>query len=272
MDAAEGGGAVETSSQGRLAGRVAVVTGAGRGIGRAIADRYVDEGATVVVCARTSGDIEAVVERAKERGLPGLSLQADVTDIDGARAPVRAAVSEFGRVDILVNNVGGSRGLTRDPFECPDGDFESQITLIVLATWWASREALPHMRANQWGRIINIGSGASKVTSGFVAYTAAKHGVVGMTKELAMKAGRFGITVNCLCPGWTLTSAVNWEAVGRMNGGMSADAARAWAEDQAAEGRILTPEELTGTATLLASDEGGGITGQVISVDGGFKI
>jgi NAD(P)-dependent dehydrogenase (short-subunit alcohol dehydrogenase family) len=261
----------EAPPEGRLSGRIAVVTGAGRGIGRAIAERFVDEGATVVVSARTPDEIERVVERASGRGLRGLSIRTDATDPQGARAPVRAAVSEFGRIDVLVNNVGGARGLCLDPFECSDADFESAITLNLFSSWWASREALPTMRAHGWGRIVNVGSGASKVASGFVAYTAAKHGLVGLTKELAVKAGHYGITVNCLCPGWTQTSALNWDTVGRQKG-ITPEAARSLAAGQNAQNRILEPDELTGMATFLASPEGAGVTGQVISVDGGYMI
>jgi NAD(P)-dependent dehydrogenase (short-subunit alcohol dehydrogenase family) len=250
---------------------VAVVTGAGRGIGRAIADRFVDEGATVVVSSRTQVEIDHVVERAKERGLNGLSIRSDASDPEGARAPVRAAVSEYGRIDVLVNNVGSARQQCLDPFDCTDEQFEAALTLNLLSSWRASREALTTMRDNGCGRIINIGSAASKGTSGFIAYTAAKHGLVGLTRELAVKVGLFGITVNCLCPGWTLTGALDWDRIGRQQG-MSAAAARAWAESQNAQGRILEPAELTGMATFLASAEGAGVTGQVISVDGGYKI
>jgi len=259
------------SGASRLVGKVAVVTGAGKGIGRAIAERFVNEGATVVVSSRTKEDLDPVVDLARELGLDGRSVVADATDPEDARSPVRTAVSDFGRIDVLVNNVGGSKGLCRDPFTAEDSEFEISITLNLMSTWWASREALPHMREQRWGRIINIGSGASKNATGFVAYTAAKHGLVGLTKELASKSGRYGITVNCLCPGWTQTRAINWETIGKQQG-VSAEEARTRAEAQNVQHRILMPEELTGMAAFLASEEGKGITGQIVSVDGGYKI
>lgn len=259
------------SDQGRLAGRVAVVTGAGKGIGRAIAERFIDEGATVVVSSRTKEDLDPVVEIAKKNGLNGLAVVADASDPEDARSPIKAAVADFGRIDILVNNVGGSRQLCRDAFTADDSEFEVSITLNLRTTWWSSREALPHMRDQRWGRIINIGSGASKVVTGFIAYTAAKHGLVGLTKELAAQGGPYGITVNCLCPGWTMTRAISWELIGKQQG-ISADAAREQAESQNVQHRVLAPEDLTGMAAFLASEEGLGVTGQVLSVDGGYKI
>lgn len=106
---------------------------------------------------------------------------------------------------------------------------------------------------------------------GSVAYTAAKHGLVGLTKQLALRVGEHGITVNCLCPGWTNTSLVDWEAIGRRRGVTAEEAEQAAARENA-QNRVLEPDELAGMAVLLASDDGAGITGQVISVDGGYRI
>jgi NAD(P)-dependent dehydrogenase (short-subunit alcohol dehydrogenase family) len=251
---------------------VAVVTGGGRGIGRAIALRYAREGATVVISSRTQSDLDEVVGQiAGEGGPPALAVVADASDREDARRPVRVATEELGRVDILVNNVGGSRGRGHDPFDGDDASFEDTLVLNLTSAFWTTREALPGMRERGFGRVISIGSGASKRAAGTVGYTTAKHGLIGMTKQLALSAGEHGITVNLLCPGWTNTSLLDFEKVAK-RAGTTVDEAMAVAHADNAQHRVLEPEELTGMATLLASDDGAGITGQVISVDGGYRL
>jgi NAD(P)-dependent dehydrogenase (short-subunit alcohol dehydrogenase family) len=127
------------------------------------------------------------------------------------------------------------------------------------------------MREQQYGRVINIGSGASKRAAGALGYTTAKHGLVGLTKALAAAAGRDGITVNCICPGWTNTTLADWDAMARIQN-RSPEEVRARAEAENLQHRVLEPEELGPMAALLASPDGAGITGQVISVDGGYRV
>ena len=257
---------------GQIPGRVAVVTGGGRGIGRAIALRYAREGATVVISSRTQSDLDAVVAQiAADVGATALAVVADATDRDDARRPVLEAIEHLGRVDVLVNNVGGTIGRHHDPFTGDDESFERTLTLNLTSAWWTTREALPGMRERGFGRIISIGSGASKHAAASLSYTTAKHGLVGFTKQLAQITGRTGITVNLLCPGWTNTSLLDFEAVAR-RAGTTVDEAVESAESESAQHRVLEPEELTGMATLLASDDGAGVTGQVISVDGGYRL
>ena len=254
-----------------LAGRIAVVTGGGRGIGRAIALGMAGEGATVVVSSRTQEQLDAVVAQIKDAGGQGLAVVADAADESQARSPVVAATSEFGGVDILVNNVGGSSGGNHDPFSGDAEAFMGTLRLNLISAFWTSQEALIPMREQGYGRIINIGSGASKRAAASVGYTAAKHGLVGLTKQLAMAAAPHGITVNCLCPGWTNTALVDFERLGAAKG-ITAAEAEAEAHAESAQRRILEPEELVPMAALLASEAGGGITGQVISVDGGYRL
>jgi NAD(P)-dependent dehydrogenase (short-subunit alcohol dehydrogenase family) len=253
--------------------RVAVVTGGGRGIGRAIARRLAADGITVVVSARTRSDLDAVVAEIEHGGGRGLAVVADATDRSDARRPVQEAVRAFGRIDVLVNNVGGVIGADHDPFSGSDDAFERTLTVNLTTVWWTTREALPHLRDRGWGRVVNIGSGSSKASApeSRLAYTTAKHGLVGFTRQLARATALHGITVNCVCPGWTNTPAVNWEAIARRRG-VSIEEARAVALSANAQQRILEPEELTPMVSLLVSDEGAGITGQVISVDGGYGI
>lgn len=256
---------------GVLKGRVAVVTGGGRGIGRAIALGMAQEGATVVVSSRTRQQLDSVVGEIAGVGAKGFAVVADAADEVQARSPVRAALAEFGRIDVLVNNVGGSSGGNHDPFSGSAEPFMATLRLNLISAFWTSQEALGPMREQGNGRIINIGSGASKRAAASVGYTAAKHGLVGLTKQLAMAAAPYGITVNCLCPGWTNTALVDFERLAAAKG-ITATQAEADAHAESAQRRILEPEELAPMAVLLASDAGGGITGQVISVDGGYRL
>ncbi len=135
----------------------------------------------------------------------------------------------------------------------------------LTTAYYASRAALPQMVAGGYGRVINIGSGYATRGGGMIAYSAAKHGLVGLTRALAYQVPP-QITVNCLCPGLTDTALLNW------GGADGAAAATAKAEAHTVQGRVLAPQELTPMATLLAGPDGAGITGQVISVDGGYKV
>ncbi len=256
---------------GQLDGRIAVVTGGGRGIGRAIARRYAREGATVVISSRTQSDLEEVLDGIRSIGGDGRIVVADAMDREGAREPVRAALRDFGRLDILVNNVGGSVGHGHDPFDGDDASFEDTVTMNLTSSFWTTREALPAMREQSYGRILGIVSGASKHTGANLAYVTAKHGLVGFTKQLAAAGAPHGITANLLCPGWTSTSLIDWEVIGASKG-ISAAEAKAWASAFALQNRVLDPDELTGMATLLVAADGLGVTGQIISVDGGYKV
>jgi NAD(P)-dependent dehydrogenase (short-subunit alcohol dehydrogenase family) len=257
-------------SVGQLDGQVAVITGGGRGIGRAIALRYAAEGATIVISSRTDDDLQATLKAADAGPERGMAVVADATVRDDARRPVEEALRRFGRIDVLVNNVGGHIG-RRDPFTDDGGGFERTLVLSLTSAWWTSTAALPAMRDQGSGRIISIGSGASKRTGASVAYVAAKHGLVGLTRQLAADAAPYGINVNLLCPGWTRTSLLDFEAVAQRNG-TSADEEEARAAAEALQHRVLEADELAGMAVLLAGADGRGITGQVISVDGGYKV
>ena len=256
---------------GQLTDRVAVITGGGRGIGRAIALRYAAEGATVVISSRTAGDLDDVLRTADLGADRGLAVVADATDRVDARRPVTEALDRFGRVDILVNNVGGTIGGNPDPFAGDDNAFEQTLTLCLTSAWWTTSAALPGMRERGFGRILSIGSGASKMTGGSLPYVAAKHGLAGFTKQLAAAAAPYGINVNLLCPGWTRTSLLDFDKIAARQGTTAAEEEERAAQENL-QHRVLEADELAGMATLLAADDGRGITGQVISVDGGYKV
>ena len=260
---------------GRLDGLVALVTGGGRGIGHAIALDLARDGANIAVSSRSRNELDAVVGEVAALGRQGLAVTADATVRDEAIGAVTAAIAHFGQLDILVNNVGGvttRNGFAdHDPFTHDDDIFAENLTLNLVTHYWVTRAALPHMRERGYGRIINIGSGYAKTSGGTLSYSAAKHGLIGLTRALAAQVAPYGITVNCLCPGWTNTQLIGIEQMAERLGTDVEGAKRYLGQDNLLK-RILEPEELGPMAALLAAPESAGITGQVISVDGGYKV
>jgi len=261
-----------------LQGATALITGGGRGIGRAIALAYAAEGAAGFVAARTEAEVSAVAAEITAAGGVAHWGVADVARVEEARGLVATAEAALGGLDVLVNNAGGvvsrSGPSDHDPFDYDDGAFADTMALNLMASHWTSSAALPGMRARGYGRIINVGSGASKgVAPAPIAYHAAKHGLVGLTRALAASVAPYGITVNCLCPGPTQTALYEGaHALVR-----AVDASVQNAEPDAVppnlQGRVLAPSEIAPMAVLLGSRAGGGgITGQVLSVDGGYKV
>jgi NAD(P)-dependent dehydrogenase (short-subunit alcohol dehydrogenase family) len=249
-----------------LRGRTAVVTGGGRGIGRAIALGLAAEGVTVAVVSRTKEELDAVVAEAKERGGDGIALVVDCTDGPALKRAVAEAHGGAG-LDILVNNVGGLIGEPEKlaALDHDDELFERNLFLNLTSAYYATRAALPRMVDGGYGRVISIGSGYAAHGGGTISYSAAKHGLVGLTRALAYQVPA-EITVNCLCPGWTNTAVLDW------NGPEGRAGAQAKAAVHTVQGRVLEPEELAPMAVLLAGPDGAGITGQTISVDGGYKV
>ena len=203
---------------GQLDDQVAVITGGGRGIGRAIALRYAAEGAKIVISSRTAQDLAATLAEAGAGQDRGAAVVADATDRDDARRPVEEALRRFGRVDILVNNVGGHIG-RRDAFSDDGGAFERTLVLSLTSAWWTSTAALPAMRAPGLRDASSTSARVPPSAPGRrVAYVAAKHGLLGLTRQLAADAAPHGINVNLLCPGWTRTSLLDFDAVARRRG------------------------------------------------------
>lgn len=260
---------------GRLDGRVALITGGGRGIGRAIALEMAREGADIAVSSRSVDELESVAAEVQALGRRGIAVPADAMLRDQTLAAVESTVEHLGSIDILVNNVGGvttRHGMQDlDTFAHDDDVFTDNIVLNLITHYWSARAALPHMRERGFGRVINIGSGYAKTSGGPLAYSAAKHGVIGFTRALAAQVAPYGITVNCLCPGWTNTRLVPLDQYAERLG-TDIEGAKAFLARDNLLDRILEPEELGPMAALLAAPESAGITGQVISVDGGYRV
>lgn len=257
----------------KLDGRTAVITGGTRGIGRGIAEAFLAEGANVVVNGRSPEKGEQAL---KEMGAGERALFAagDVRVQRQAEALVDAAVARFGAIDILVNNAGGSSGFA-PVAELSDEAWQEALNWMLNATFWCTRWALKDMLKRQWGRIINISSveGRQANKAAVSHYITNKHAINGFTKAVAFENGPLGITCNAICPGAVETDLM------RNAGAAAAEASGATYEQyldgyaqEAAIKRLNSVEEVAAVAVLLASEEGGGITGALVDVDGGTNL
>lgn len=243
-------------------GRVALVTGAAQGIGRAIAAALRAAGATVIVA-----DLDAKGLAATADAIGASTHVADLSERGAARDCVEAALLANGRLDVLVNAAGGVRGQVGRPIEAIDeADWHALFAANVDGAFWLAQAAAPVMKAARYGRIVTISSGAGLRPSltGIQAYAAAKHALVGLTKQLAWEFGPFGITVNSVAPGFVLsnpTTQRQWESYG-------AEGQKRMVENIHTR-RLGTPEDIALASLFFASEQAGWITGQVLSVDGG---
>jgi len=245
-----------------LEGRVALVTGASRGIGRAIAIELARRGARVIVNYNSNADAAASVVAAIEQlGGQALAAQADVSDMQAAAGLVKTALDAYGELQILVNNAG----ITRDGLIMTMGEAEwSQVLQTNLAsTFYCSKAAVRHMMRKRYGRIINISSISGIMgNAGQTNYSASKAGQIGFTKALAREVAPRNITVNAVAPGFIETDI--WEGVPQdIQTGM---------KDIIPLGRIGQAEEVAQAVAFLASDAAAYITGQVLNVDGGMAM
>jgi 3-hydroxybutyrate dehydrogenase len=254
---------------GKLDGRVAAITGGTAGIGRAIAEAFLAEGATVSLNGRSQTKGEKVLA---ELGAGArASFQAgDVTQVENVEAFIDGTVARHGKIDILVNNAGGGSVLV-PTVDMPYDAWDHTIKWNLYSTFWASKRALPTMLAQHWGRIINISSVEGKHGKPVLGpYVAAKHAINGLTKTIAQEYGTQGVTCNSICPGLVITDIVNENGPSTAAAmGMTFEEMVALYSSEAATKRPTTVEEVAAVAVLLASEVGGGITGSAISVDGG---
>jgi NAD(P)-dependent dehydrogenase (short-subunit alcohol dehydrogenase family) len=244
-----------------LTGKVALVTGGSKGLGKAMARGFAEAGADVVISSRHEKELRpALDEILKGTGRKGRIVVADMTKRADVTRLAKTAVEQLGRVDILVNNAGSNKPQAID--QITDEVWDEIIELNLSSVMALTRALVPQMKERRWGRIIHISS-----VMGFLskerrnAYSATKAALLGLARASALDLGAFGITVNCLAPGPFLTDLPA--------GVLSAAEQQTFAEHTAI-GRWAKPEELAGPALLLASDAGSYITGQTIIVDGGF--
>ena len=257
----------------KLEGQVAAITGGTAGLGRGIAEAFLREGAKVALFARNPEKGAKVLEELRAE-FPGegcaIFVAGDVMQQADVEGFLDATVREYGTVDILVNNAGGAGDL-QPMVDLSDEAFDEAMKWNVYSTFWASRRALRTMIDRKHGRIINMSSMEGKHGKPvFTAYTAAKHAINGMTKSLAREVGTMGVTANTICPGLVITDIIKNNGPETAKAmGMEFDEMITMFAQEAAIKRPNTVEEIAAVAVLLASKEGGGITGAAISVDGG---
>ena len=245
-----------------MEGKVAVVTGASRGIGKAIAVKLASKGATVVINYNGSRErAEEVKNEVESAGGKAVIIQCNVADFDACKEFIETVIKEQGRIDILVNNAG----ITKDGLimKMKEEDFDSVLNVNLKGTFNTIRHSARQMLKQRCGKIINISSVSGILGNvGQANYAASKAGVIGLTKTMARELGSRGITVNAIAPGFVDTEMTE----------VLSEEIRENACKQIILGRFGKPEDIANTAVFLASDKADYITGQVISVDGGMNV
>ena len=251
----------------RLKDKVAIITGAGQGIGKAYAARFLDEGAKVVVADYNKERGDSALADLKGRG-EVVFVPTDISEPESAEACARATQEKFGTVDILVNNAALYYDI--DNANNSPEYLKRVFDVNLHGAWLMARAVTPTMCAQRWGRIINQSSGAAYIyltppeetfrELGAFTYSQTKWGIVGLTKFMASQLGQFNVTVNCIAPGVTMTEATKKIVPEDMIGMVTF---------MSAMRRALEPEDLTGAAVFFASDDANFVTGQVLCVDGG---
>jgi NAD(P)-dependent dehydrogenase (short-subunit alcohol dehydrogenase family) len=252
-----------------LNGKVALVTGGGRGIGEACAVALAEAGADVAVCSRSSGEIDVVAGRIRAMGRRSQAVVCDVTDADQVRRMAEEVNSQFGPVEILVNNAG--LGRSHRFVDHPDELWSQMLAINLTSVYYVTKAFVPKMIETRRGRVINIASVMSKIGGKYVAaYAAAKHGVLGLTRALAVELVGYNITVNAVCPGYVDTPMTDENVANIVSKtGMPGAEARKALEKLSPQNRLIEAGEVAAVVVMLASDVAQGINGQAINIDGG---
>lgn len=256
--------------QGRLSGRVALISGGSRGIGLAIAKAYAREGAKLCLLATKA---PALAQMASTLHLPESDLitsSVDVRDTDACHDMVKQVMARWGQLDVLVNNAGIYKA--RSFLEYEPNDFRDMFDVNLMGTVHLTQAALPYMLSQKSGRVINIASSAGKAGSrNQSAYNVSKHAVVGLTRCLALETAAQGVTVNAICPGLTQTDMVDTLNTSFASAaGVTADQMLQTILARVPMNRLLNVDEIAGMAVYLGSSESSGMTGQALSIDGGM--
>ena len=246
-----------------LAGKTALVTGAGRGIGRGMALAFAEAGADVALNARTETELKAVAGEIEALGRRAVTIAASVETADGARRVVESAIEQLGQLDVLLNAAGTA--IRRPAEEMTEEQFERQVNVNLRGTYFACQAAGRHMLERGSGSIVNIGSLTTSFGLPLRSVYAATKGAVGqLTKTLAVEWAARGVRVNCIAPGWILTPLTQ---------PLHDDPKQSdWIVGRTPMGRWGTPEDLQGVAVYLASGASAFMTGQTLYVDGGFIV
>lgn len=244
--------------------RVAIVTGAARGIGAAVARRLAADGIAVGVLDLDDADCSEVVDSIGSDGGRAVALAADVSDERAVRAAVSRCVEELGPPNVLVNNAG----ITRDDlvFRMSAGDWDAVMDVHLRGAFLMSREVQRHMTAQGWGRIVSLSSVSALGNRGQANYSAAKSGLHGFTKTLAVELGRYGVTANCVAPGYVVTDMIVRTAA-RL--GVTTEELIERTVAEIPVGRMGTPDDIAAAVSYFASDEASFVTGQILYVSGG---
>jgi 3-hydroxybutyrate dehydrogenase len=252
-----------------LAGKRALVTGASRGIGRSTALALAAVGVDVALAARGADELAQVAAEVRALGRNAVVITSDVTDAAQVRQMVDTAHTHLGGIDILVNNAGSAHSAKF--LDHPDELWHRMLAMNLTSVYYVTKAVAPEMVERKWGRIVTVASIAGKVPSRYTAaYTASKHGVLGLMKAVALELATTGVTVNSVCPGYVdtpMTDAAVANIIART--GMSEADARAFLTSTSPQHRLVSPEEVARIVVFLASAESGGITGQSVNIDGG---
>jgi meso-butanediol dehydrogenase/(S,S)-butanediol dehydrogenase/diacetyl reductase len=247
--------------------KVALVTGGGRGIGRAIALALAEAGAAVAVAGRNVANLEQVAAEVAARGGRAIALSCDVADGQEVGEAIAQARAALGPIQILVNNAGITASVKFT--DTDDATWERIMRVNATGPFWCCRAVVPDMIDRKWGRIVNIASIAALAGLPYSAgYSASKHALLGLTRSLALELGRHNITANALCPGWVETDMLR-DAIASIvaTTGRTSEEARANVLALSLQRRATTPEEVAAAAMRLVGPEGASISGQAITID-----